>query len=132
MNGVKVKPDGTVENESDAKLDPKVQKAIEDFEVTFEHKGSDVRINGKFKQGRKYWWKELNRWRILFHVTVPQQYNVNLEIDDGSDTVAETVGVKPGYKLQMAVSILAILKETYGDVHRMVVSNLHHVAAQST
>lgn len=92
INGVKVKSDGTVKNGSDAKLDPKVQKAIEDFEVTFEHKGSDVRINGKFKQGRKYWWKELNRLKILFQVTVPQQYNVNLETSDGSVFVADLGG----------------------------------------
>ena len=84
INGVKVEPD--------AKLDPKVQKAIEDFEVTFEHKGSDVRINGKFKKGRKHWRKELNQLRILFQVTVPQQYNVNLETRDGSVSVADLGG----------------------------------------
>ncbi len=92
INGVKVKADGTVENGSNAKLDPKVQKAIEDFEVTFEHKGSDVRINGKFKHGRKHWRKELNRLKIFFQVTVPQQYSVNLETSDGSVSIADLGG----------------------------------------
>ena len=84
INGVKVK--------SDAKLDLKVQEAIEDFEATFEHKGSDVRINGKFKQGRKHWRKELNRLKILFQVTVPQQYNVDLETSSDGISVADLDG----------------------------------------
>ena len=92
VNGVRVKSDGTVQNELGAKLDPKVQKAIEDFEVTFEHKGSDVRINGKFKRGRKHWRKELNRLKILFQVTVPQQYNVNLDTSSGGVSVADLDG----------------------------------------
>ena len=84
INGVKVKPD--------AEFDPKVQKAVEDFEVTFEHRGSDVRIDGKFKQGWKHWRKELNQLKIRFQVTVPQQYNVNLKTSDGSVSIADLGG----------------------------------------
>ena len=84
INGVKVK--------SDAELDPNVQKAIEDFEVTFEYKSSDVRIDGKFKQGRKHWRKELNRLKILFQVTVPRQYNVDVDTSSGSISIADLGG----------------------------------------
>ena len=73
-------------------MDPRVKEAVEDFEVTFEHKGADVRIDGKFKKGRKHWRKELRQLTILFQVTVPQQYNIDLDTSNGSISVANLGG----------------------------------------
>ncbi|MXV75541.1 DUF4097 domain-containing protein, partial [Candidatus Poribacteria bacterium] len=83
---------GKVQNGSKFKLDPRVKEAVEDFEVTFEHTGPDVRIDGKFKKGRKHWRKELRQLTILFQVTVPQQYNVDLDTSSGSISVADLGG----------------------------------------
>lgn len=83
---------GKVQKGSKSKLDPRVKEAVEDFEVTFEHKDSNVRIDGKFKRGRKHWRKELNRLKILFQLTVPQQYNVDLVTSSGGVSVADLDG----------------------------------------
>lgn len=68
------------------------QEALTDFEIAFEHDGSDVRIEGAFKQGREHWRKQLNRLKIRFLVTVPQQYNVDLDTSSGGITVADLGG----------------------------------------
>ena len=83
---------GKVQNGLKSELDPRVKEVVEDFEVTFEHKSSDVRIDGKFKHGRKHWQKELNRLRILFQITVPRQYNVDLNTSSGGISVADLDG----------------------------------------
>lgn len=83
---------GKVQNGSKSKLGPRVKEAIEDFEVTFEHKTSDVHINGKFKHGRKHWQKELNQFRILFQITAPRRYNVDLNTSSGGISVADLDG----------------------------------------
>ncbi len=83
---------GKVQNGSKSKLDPRVKEAVEDFEVTFEYKDADVRIEGKFKRGRKYWRKELNRLKIRFQLTVPQQYNLDLDTSSGGILVTDLDG----------------------------------------
>ena len=83
---------GKVQNGSKSKLDPRVKEAVEDFEVTFEHNDADVRIEGKFKRGRKHWRKELNRLKILFQLTVPQQYNLDLNTSSGGILVTDIDG----------------------------------------
>ena len=83
---------GKVQKGSKSKLDPRVKETVEDFEVTFKHKDSDIRIEGKFKRGRKHWRKELNRLKILFQLTVPQQYNLDLDTSSGGVSVADLDG----------------------------------------
>ncbi len=83
---------GKVQNGSKSKLDPRVKEAVEDFEVTFEHKDADVRIEGKFKRGRRHWRKELNRLKILFQLTVPRQYNLDLVTSSGGILVTDLAG----------------------------------------
>lgn len=87
-----------VTKESKPTLVKASQEVLEDFEVTFEHKGSNVSIEGKFKQGRKHWqsrkhWQEqLNRLKIHFLVTVPRQYNIDLDTSSGSISVDDLDG----------------------------------------
>lgn len=81
-----------VTKESKPKLVKASQEVLEDFEVTFEHKGADVRVDGKFKQGRKHWRKQLNRLKIHFLVTVPRQYNIDLDTSSGSISVDDLDG----------------------------------------
>lgn len=78
--------------ESKFKLVKATQEALADFKVAFEHDGSDVRIEGAFKRGRKHWRKQLNRLKIRFLVTVPQQYNVDLDTSSGGITIADLDG----------------------------------------
>ena len=81
-----------ITKESKSKLVKVSQEVLEDFEVTFEHKGSDVRIEGKFKQGRKHWQKQLNLAKIHFLITVPQQYNIDLNTSSNDISVANLTG----------------------------------------
>ena len=68
-----------VTREVEGKLDSVAQKALTDFEVTFEQNNSDIRIEGKFKRDRQYWMKNGYPLRLHFQVTVPYQSNVDLK-----------------------------------------------------
>lgn len=88
-----------VTREVEGKLDSIAQKALTDFEVTFEQNNSDIRVEGKFKRDRQYWMKNGHPLRFHFQVRVPSQSNVDLKtaaagaihVDDLDGTVrAET------------------------------------------
>lgn len=81
-----------VTKESKPKLVKASQEILEDFELAFEHEGSDVHIRGTFKQGREHWQKQLNRLKIHFLITVPQQYNIDLNTTNGGISVADLTG----------------------------------------
>ena len=81
-----------VTKESKSKLVKASQEILEDFELAFEHEGSDVHIRGTFKQGREHWQKQLNRLKIHFLITVPQQYNIDLNTTNGGISVADLTG----------------------------------------
>lgn len=82
----------TKESKPKFKLVKVSQEILEDFEVTFEQNGADVRIDGKFKQGRKHWQKQLNQLKIHFLVTLPRQYNVDLDTSSGGISVDDLDG----------------------------------------
>ena len=71
--------EAVVTREVEGKLDSIAQKALTDFEVTFEQNNSDIRVEGKFKRDRHYWMKNGHPLRFHFQVTVPSQSNVNLK-----------------------------------------------------
>lgn len=77
---------------SKSKLVGKVQKMLADFELAFEHEGTDLHIRGTFKRGLKHWQKQLNLAKIHFLITVPQQYNVDLNTANGGISVADLMG----------------------------------------
>ncbi len=81
-----------VTKESKFKLAGSVQEMLEDFEVAFKHEDADVHIEGVFKHGREHWRKQLNRLKIRFLVTVPHQYNVDLDTSSGGISVADLNG----------------------------------------
>ena len=81
-----------VTKESKSKLVKASQEILEDFELAFEHEESDVHIRGTFKQGREHWQKQLNRLKIHFLITVPQQYNIDLNTTNGGISVADLTG----------------------------------------
>lgn len=81
-----------VTKESKSKLVKASQEALEDFELAFEHEGSDVHIQGVFKQGWEHWQKQLNRLKIYFLITVPQQYNIDVNTTNGGVSVANLTG----------------------------------------
>ena len=81
-----------VTKESKSKLVKASQEMLKDFELAFEHEGSNVRIDGAFKRGREHWRKQLNRLKIHFLVTVPRQYNIDLDTSSGGISVADLDG----------------------------------------
>lgn len=81
-----------VTKKSKVELVGKIEKMLADFELAFEHEGSDVYIRGAFTRGSKHWWKQLNLAKIHFLITVPQQYNVDLNATGGDISVADLIG----------------------------------------
>ena len=81
-----------ITKKSKSELVGKVQEMLADFELAFEHNGSDVHIRGAFKHGSEHWWKQLNLAKIHFLITVPQQYNVDLNTANSSISVANLTG----------------------------------------
>ena len=73
-------------------LNRSAKEALADFEVVFSPEDTDVHIEGKFKQGQERWRKILNRLEIRFHVTVPKDYNVDLETQAGGIKVGDLDG----------------------------------------
>ncbi len=61
-----------------------LKNILDDFNVTFDHTGPDINIAGKFQRGVSFWQRELSDIRIHFQVTIPQEYDVDLNtrIDD--------------------------------------------------
>ena len=105
-----------VTKESKSKLVKASQEILEDFELAFEHEGSDVHIRGTFKQGREHWQKQLNRLKIHFLITVPQQYNIDLNTTNGGISVADLTG-DVRVRTSGAVCALKALQGKYGGIH---------------
>ena len=83
-----------------AELDRLLQEAFTDFEVTFEQKGSNVLIQGKFKRW-EYWQRQFQvmtyirmKLKIDFQVRVPRQYNVDLKTGSSGSIRTENIGGK--------------------------------------
>ena len=81
-----------ITKESKSKSVEAVEKMLVDFELVFEHEGSDVHIRGAFKQGWEHWQKRFNLAKIHFLITVPQQYNIDLNTSNGDISVANLTG----------------------------------------
>lgn len=81
-----------ITKKSKSELVGKVQEMLADFELAFEHDDSDVHIRGTFKHGSEHWRKQLNLAKIHFLITVPQQYNVDLNTANSSVSVANLTG----------------------------------------
>ncbi len=99
---------------SKSKLVKASQKALEDFELAFEHKGSDVHIQGTFKQGLEHWQKRLNRLKIHFLITVPRRYNVDLNTTNGGISVANLTGDARVSTSGGSLSLRSIIGEVWG------------------
>lgn len=62
---------------------------FDDFQVTIENSGSDVRIEGDMVDHR-LWWN--NRLKVRFNVTVPEDYNLDIDTSGGEINVADIRG----------------------------------------
>ena len=72
--------------------DKRAEEILKDLEITFEQDENNVQIEAKFKQGRKHWKNDVNRLKILFSITVPEKYHVDLRTAGGSISVADLEG----------------------------------------
>ena len=81
-----------ITKKSKSELVGKVEEMLADFELAFEHNGSDVHIRGAFKHGSEHWRKQLDLAKIHFLITVPQQYNIDLNTASSDISVANLTG----------------------------------------
>ncbi|MDE0483775.1 MAG: DUF4097 family beta strand repeat-containing protein [Candidatus Poribacteria bacterium] len=80
-----------VTKESRKRLDV-YQEVLDDFKVTFDQKGSDLSIKGEFERGRDHWRRQLSDLKFSFKVTVPRQYDVDLDTPSGNISVDGVTG----------------------------------------
>jgi len=107
-----------IKNESKSNLDSADQSALDDFEVAFGHKGPSVVIEGRFKQGWQSLQKNrdtLDRLRIRFQVTVPQQYSVYLQTSGGRISVSDLTGEVNAHTLSGSLNFGNIKGPVWGD-----------------
>ena len=72
-----------------------VTELLNDFKFTFEQKGHNVHITGKFKTGREHLQKKLlllSLLKIHFEVTIPHRYSVNLNTTNDGISVVDLAG----------------------------------------
>lgn len=78
--------------------DDLAEKLFNNFNVSYDHGGSDLKIVGKYKGG-KSWLKNLfggsnsNKLNVKFIVTVPEKYNVDLNTSGGGIAVGDLEGM---------------------------------------
>lgn len=68
------------------------EDVINNFQIEFNQDGNDVEITGKNPSRGAGFFDEMNRLRVEYTVTVPKQYNVNLQTAGGSIDVDDLNG----------------------------------------
>ena len=77
--------------------DELAEKLFDAFKIDYDHSGSDLSIEAKYK-GSKSWLSNLlggskwNKLRVKFKIKVPENYNVNLNTSGGGITVGDLEG----------------------------------------
>jgi hypothetical protein len=72
----------------------KANDILNDYDIQFNHMGNDVSIEAKYKKkGLRGFWNKIGRYlRVKFVITVPSEYNVDLNTKGGSITVEHLHG----------------------------------------
>lgn len=98
------------------------QDALDDFKVTFNKEGSNLTIKGEFEKGRSYWRRQQSDLKIRFQVTVPQQYNVDLNTPSGDLRLENVNGTIFGRSSAGDITLANCqgkvdVKTSEGDIH---------------
>lgn len=72
----------------------KAGEILKDYDIQFDHTGNDVSIEAKYKKkGLRGFWNNIGRYlRVKFIMTVPSEYNVDLNTKGGSISVEDLQG----------------------------------------
>ncbi len=72
----------------------KASEILRDYDIRFRHSGDDVTIEAKYKKkGLRGFWNNIGRYlRVKFIITVPSEYNVDLNTKGGSISVENLHG----------------------------------------
>ena len=72
----------------------KAKDILRDYDIQFNHRGNDVSIEAKYKKkGLRGFWNNIGKYlRVKFIITVPSEYNVDLNTKGGSITVENLHG----------------------------------------
>ena len=89
------------------------EDALADFKVAFSPEDTDIHIEGRLKHGRKRWQQTPNHLEIRYHVTVPKDYNVDLETQTGRIKVGDLDGMVRAYTSAGGIE----LESVGGDVN---------------
>lgn len=65
-------------------------KQSDEFKVEYKVKGDDVIITGKLEKRQKWGWN--SNLRVIFEITVPEKYNLELHTSGGSIDIADLTG----------------------------------------
>lgn len=75
--------------ETDTRHRERAKEWLDEFEITFEQRGSDVNIRGEWPH--KWSWRG-DRLKVHFDILVPEQYNLDVETAGGSIDVSDLEG----------------------------------------
>jgi hypothetical protein len=72
----------------------KASEILRDYDIRFHHSGDDVTIEAKYKKrGLRGFWNNIGKYlRVKFIITVPSEYNVDLNTKGGSISVENLHG----------------------------------------
>lgn len=78
--------------EAEARSLDEAEAVLEDHVVDFTHTGSDVSIQSEYPSAKQWWRRQKTRLHVEFHITVPRQYDVDLETKGASIRVDDLEG----------------------------------------
>ncbi|MFH2037483.1 MAG: DUF4097 family beta strand repeat-containing protein [Candidatus Zixiibacteriota bacterium] len=79
--------------EADTRDEKKAEEIFEDFHVEFEQTGDNVQVFGEYDNDRwNYWGNRRNLMRVKFLVTVPKEYEIDVETGGGGISISDLNG----------------------------------------
>lgn len=81
-----------VQRTAELKADRRAGEILKNFNVQMTHEAADVKIEAKFKGGRRQWRKAKERLDIRFDIVVPQHYSLDLKTTGDSISAADITG----------------------------------------
>ena len=81
-----------VQRTAQLKADRRAGEILKNFNVQMTHEAADVKIEAKFKGGRRQWKKAKERLDVRFDIVVPQHYSLDLKTTGDGISAADITG----------------------------------------
>ncbi len=93
----------------------RIREIMRNIDVHFEHSGKDVRVVLDYNRGLSNFWNSVGKYlKVKFMVTVPREYNVDLQTSGGSISVDDLNGEVKSYTSGGSLYFGSIAGPVYG------------------